>query len=290
MKKILVLIGGGDRDEVIFRTALAAAIPLSAHMNFLHVHVSAGIAAKYDSHVQFAVGDGLRSALDDLDTKAKMFSEIAAHHIREYCAALEIEIDDTPTYGKSVTANFLEEKDTTIERLVFLAQQSDLVVMGRAKQRQGLSPDTLERLVRHGGRPVILAATMAPHTLTGTVMVCWNESDSVARAVAAAMPILVKAKRVVFANVAKRKAGDTEALHNIARQFVYNGIGISADAQVIPTSNAGVSASLSATAEDCKADLIVMGAFGHSRFRELIFGSSTEELIQNADRPILLMH
>ena len=42
MKTILVLIGGSDRDKAIFRTALAAAAPLSAHLDFLHVHVSGG--------------------------------------------------------------------------------------------------------------------------------------------------------------------------------------------------------------------------------------------------------
>jgi nucleotide-binding universal stress UspA family protein len=288
MKTILVLIGGGDRDEVILRTALAAAVPLSAHLDFLHVHVSAGIAAKYDSRVQFAMGAGIQDALDHLETKAKTFSKVAADHIREFCAASKIEICDTLTNRKNVTASFREENDTTIERLIFHARQSDLVVLGRAKQTQGLSPDTLEHLVRNCGRPVILAATAAPQTFTGTVMVCWKKSDNVARAVAAAMPILTNAKRVVFTNVAKRNEGDTKAVHDLARQFVYNGI--SPDAQVIPVNNIGISGLLSAAAEDCRADLVVMGAYGHSRFRELIFGSCTEALIRDADRPILLMH
>jgi nucleotide-binding universal stress UspA family protein len=288
MKKLLVLIGGGDRDEVILRTALAAAVPLSAHLDFLHVHVSAGIAAQYDSHVQFALGAGVQNALGHLETKARTFSEIAADHVREFCAASKIEICDTPTSRKDVTANFREENDTTTERLISHARQSDLVVLGRAKQKQGLSPDTLEHLVRNCRRPVILAATAAPKTLTGTVMVCWKKSDNVARAVVAAMPILTNAKHVVFTNVAKRNEGDTEAVRDLARQFANNGI--STDVQVVPVNNIGTSGLLSAAAEDCRADLVVMGAYGHSRFRELIFGSCTEALIRDADRPILLMH
>lgn len=43
-------------------------------------------------------------------------------------------------------------------------------------------------------------------------------------------------------------------------------------------------------AADCNADLLVMGAYGHSRVREMLFGSCTEALIHEADRPILLMH
>ena len=288
MKTILVLIGGGDRDEVILRTALAAAVPLSAHLDFLHVHVSAGIAAQYDSQVQFAMGAGIRNALDDLETKAKTFSEVAADHVREFCAASKIELCDAPTNSKNVTASFREENDTSIERLIFHARRSDLVVLGRARQTQGLSPDTLEHLVRNCQRPVLIAATAAPQTLTGTVMVCWKKSDNVARAVAAAMPILSNAKRVVFTSVAKRNQGDTAAVHDLARQFADKGI--SADVHVIPVTNIGISGLLAAAAEDCRADLVVMGAYGHSRFRELIFGSCTEARIHDADRPILLMH
>ncbi len=287
MKTILVLIGGGDRDQVILRTALAAALPLSAHLDFLHVHVSAGIAARHHDHVQFALGAGIRDALDVLETKAKTFSEVAADHVREFCAAFKIEICDAPTSSKNVTASFRDESDTTTERLIFHARESDLVVMGRAKQTQGLSPDTLESLVRNCGRPVILAATAAPETLIGTVMVCWKKSDNVVRAVAAAMPIINAAKRVVLVNVAKRNEGDNEAVRDLARQLASNGI--SADTQVIPATNTGISGLLSAAAEDCRADLVVMGAYGHSRFRELIFGSCTEALIRDADRPILLM-
>jgi nucleotide-binding universal stress UspA family protein len=287
MKTILVLIGGGDRDEVILRTALAAAVPLSAHMDILHVHVSAGIAAQYDEPVQFVVGSGIGDALDNLGSKAKTFSELAAKHVHEFCLASRIEICDTPTNRENVTANFREENDSTMERLILHARQSDLVVVGRARQTQGLSPNTLEDMTRKCGRPVLVAATAAPQTFTGTVMVCWNKSDNVVRAIDAATPILTKAKRIVFTSITNRSKPDTEALHDIARQFAEKGI--STDVRVIPANNNEISGLLSVAAEDCRADLVVMGAYGHSQFRELIFGSRTEALIRDVDRPIFLM-
>jgi nucleotide-binding universal stress UspA family protein len=51
-----------------------------------------------------------------------------------------------------------------------------------------------------------------------------------------------------------------------------------------------VPAALAATADDCGADLVVMGAYGGSRVRERLLGSSTEALLDACDRPILLMH
>jgi nucleotide-binding universal stress UspA family protein len=287
MKTILALVGGGDRDQVVLQTALAAALPLSAHLDFLHVHVPAGQAARY-SRMEYARGAALRNALDQLETKAKTFSDLAAEHVREFCASAKIEMCDTPTNVRSVTASFREEKSNALERLTFHARHSDLIVMGRARQTQGLSPDTLDHLVLNCGRPMLVTATAAPQTLTGTIMVCWKESSNAARAVAAATPILANAKRVVFASVAERDEGVTEAVHDLARQFAWNGI--SAEARVIPASGRGIPGVLSAAAEDCGADLVVMGAYGRSRARELIFGSCTEAFIHDADRPILLMH
>jgi len=52
MKTILVLFGGGDRDQMIFETAVAAARPLSAHLDFLHIQVGAGEAAPHQRGIR----------------------------------------------------------------------------------------------------------------------------------------------------------------------------------------------------------------------------------------------
>ncbi len=287
MKTILGLIGGGDRDQIIMRTSLAAAVPLSAHLDFLHVHVTPGVAAKY-SRVDFAIGPTIRNALSELDAKANTFSKAAADHVREFCSQANIEFSDIPTNGKNVTASFREETDTTIERLTLYARKSDLVVIGYARQTQGLSPHTLEHLIRNCGRPVLVATGAAPQTLTGTVMVCWKNSENVVRAVAAAMPYLTSAKRVVLTIVADRGKGDITAVHGLEQQLARNRI--PTNVQVIPANKGGKSGALLTAANECRADLLVMGAYGHSQIRELIFGSCTEAIIRNADKPILLMH
>ncbi len=287
MKTILAFVGGGDRDQVILQTAFAAALPISAHLDFVHIHVPATEAARYN-HTEFASGAALRNALDRLDTKAKTFSDLASDNVREFCAAAKIEMCDTPSNAPGVTASFREEKSNALERITFHARHADLLVMGRARQTQGLSPDTLEHMVLNSGRPVLVAATAAPQSLSGTVMVCWKESINSARALSAATPILVSAKRVVFVGVADRDDGVTDALQDVARQFAWNGV--ASEARVIPTSGRKIPAALAAAAEECDADLVVMGAYGRSRTRELIFGSCTEAFMDDADRPILLMH
>jgi len=200
----------------------------------------------------------------------------------------QIEICDTPAGEQHVTASYREEAGDSLERLTFHARHCDLVVMGRAKQKQGLAQDTLERLVLVCGRPMLVAATAAPQRLTGTIMVCWKESGNAARAVAAAMPILAKAKRVVFTSIVERDESVIDAVKDLARQFAWNGV--ATETQIIPAKGRKIPGMLSAAAAECSADLVVMGAFGASRARQIIFGSCTEAFLRHADRPILLMH
>jgi nucleotide-binding universal stress UspA family protein len=287
MKSILVLIGGGERDQVVFNTALAAARPLSGHLDCLHIHVTPGEAARH-SRVEFARGPALRQALDGLETKARTFSQLARDNIEGFCASSAIPMCEAPSGAQSVTASFREEMDNAIERLVFHARHSDLVVMGRSKQKQGLPPDALARLIMTCGRPMLIAASTAPQELTGTAMVCWTETGSAARAVAAALPILSKAKHVVFTCIAEREDTPAEPVKDVARRFAWNGP--TAEAKIIAAGGRKIPDALAKAAEECGADLIVMGAYGQSSARKFLFGSCTEAFLGHADRPILLIH
>jgi nucleotide-binding universal stress UspA family protein len=285
MKTILTFVGGGERDEVILRTALAAAIPLSAHLDCLHAHVPSALAARH-ANLDFAHGEALKNALGRLRADSDTFSTLAAKNVRAFCASAGVGIGDQPTGGQDVTARFFEEPTNEHERLLYHASQRDLVVMGRLRQKQGLAQDTLEHIVRNSGRPVLAAGTAAPRTLTDTIMVCWKDAASTAAAVADAAPLLAKARRVVFVIVAKRDDGFTAGMASAARQLA----AIQAEVQVIPPSRGGIPETLAAAAEECGADLLVMGAYGRSRGREILFGSCTDQLLERSDRPIFLRH
>src|SRR5512138_1382801 len=116
MKTILTFVGGGERDEVILQTALAAAIPLWLHLDCLHAHVPWAQAARH-ANLEFARGEALKSALDRLSTDSDNFSLVAADHVRAFCANAGIEMCDGPTGARSVTARFFEEPSNELECL-----------------------------------------------------------------------------------------------------------------------------------------------------------------------------
>lgn len=284
MKTILTFVGGGERDEVILQTALAAAIPLSAHLDCLHAHVPSTLAARH-ANLDFAHGAALKGALDKLRNDSDTFSLVAAKHVRAFCASEGIDMCERPTGGENVTASYLEERSNELECLSSHSSQRDLVVMGRLRQKQGLAQDTLEHIVRNSGRPVLAAASAAPRTLTDTIMVCWKDNASTAAAVVDAAPLLAKARRVVFVSIAKRDDGLAAAITATARELA----GIEVEVQIIPA-NGSIPDVLAVAADQCRADLLVMGAYGRSRGRQILFGSCTDKLLARSDRPILLRH
>jgi nucleotide-binding universal stress UspA family protein len=293
MKSMLVLIGGGPRDRVVFQTALAAARPLSAHMDCLHVHNTLGLATRDTAG---ETNPRRRVETRILQTQAEMLSKaskIAADNVRQLCARSTITLlgrrpDSNPPSGTTaVTASFREETDLEPDSLADLARDNDLVVMGRAKQTQGLPQNTLERLILRCGRPMLLAGTDPPEQLD-TIMVCWKGSDHSARVVGAASPLLSRAKRVVFTAVGKPDAEESEALDLVAQQFRRRDL--QTDVRIIPPDGRKISDLLVAAAEACAADLMVMGAYGRARALEFLFGSCTEAVMTQSNKPILLLH
>ena len=291
MKTILVLTGGSDSDAPVFETALAAAQPLGAHLRFVHIRIGSGQAAVYSPHVEFASGPALVDALARLETDTERRSAAFGDHVRAFCARFNIAMQEAPTNGaiaNGVTASLLEESDDAARRLIGHARQHDLVIMGRAKRPNGLPPDFTETLLLTCGRPILLAATQAPRHLAGTIMVCWRETPEAARALAAAMPVLTLAKRVVFVGVQEKRNHIEEALNDAAAQF--RRCGVPTFVRAIPSNGRAVAEVLASAAADCAADLMVMGAYGHSHMREVIFGGCTQAVIGHAERPVLLLH
>lgn len=283
MRSILVLIGGGDRDDVIMRTAHAAAIPLGARLEFLHVRVSASIAMRHDEHAQFAIGAGIKNVLQEFDTRASAFSQLASDHVLDFVKLL----NEQRAGGAPITATYREVYDAQIEYLVEEAGKHDLVVIGRARQKQGLPQGTLERLIRECGRPLLIPTKEAPNSLTGAIMVCWNGSDNVYRTVRACEPLLARAQRLVFVSIGGLDAAAARKRDQLSSLFAKQGVSV--ELQNLRR-DGRVPEALARAASELDATLVVMGAYGRSRLRQLVLGSRTEDSLRCIERPILLMH
>lgn len=173
-------------------------------------------------------------------------------------------------------------------RLLFHARHNDLVVMARATKLDGLPPDRLETLLMGCGRPLLIASAEAPMRSLGTAMVCWKETADAARAVSLAMPLLAKVGRVVVVSVKEDGEAPPDALADLVRQLSWHGI--AADAHLLERGELSTADALFAAARSHGADLMVMGAYGRRRLREVLFGGCTQNAIEAAQCPVFLMH
>jgi nucleotide-binding universal stress UspA family protein len=170
------------------------------------------------------------------------------------------------------------------------ARAADLVVISNIDRdgSQGVETDFVERFVIAAGRPVVVLPYKGKIDLKAEqVMAGWNDSREASRAVFDALPFLVKAKqtRLVTVDVAPR--GNLPAA-GIAETLDRHGI----KAVITDVSSDGMSVgeTLLRAAKDHGAELLVLGAYGHSRFSEMVFGGATRHVLHHLDLPVLMSH
>ena len=176
------------------------------------------------------------------------------------------------------------------------ARYADLTVLGQAnpyEHRDGLGLDAVAvATVMSSGRPVLAVPFAGDFpTLGQRVLVAWNASREAARAVNDAVPLLREAASVTVLAVNPKRGinghGDVPAA-DIALHLARHGVRAEA-AHTVATDIPDGEALLSYAA-DISADLIVSGAYGHSRARELVFGGVTRTLLTEMTAPVLLSH
>jgi nucleotide-binding universal stress UspA family protein len=288
MKKILVAASGGAIDSVVFATALAAARPLGAHLEFFHLRVDLGEAARNTPHVAFARGAGLRHALQELQVEDATRSVAAHHAFVTFCAQSNIPVVAAPGEQRVVTACLHEESGEAAEQLAWRARHSDMVVLARHTRPDGLPPDFIDRVLLRSGHPVLIAPAKPPLTLTGTIMVCWKETPEAARALAAALPLLAQGRHVVISHVNELPHPPDSGIDDVVRHLAWHGI--EAGVRRLDRGADSTGERLAAAARECAADLVVLGAYGHSRTRELFLGGCTQHFLEDAGCAVLLMH
>jgi nucleotide-binding universal stress UspA family protein len=288
LKTILVPTSGSRTDEIVFATAVAVGRPVAAHLEFLHVHVTAGEAAAHAPHVDFCIGPAIAESLRDLRDRGHALSVSARRHFEDLCSTNGIEVRRVPGSSTTLTADWNEETDHAMARLMYHARHSDLTVVGRRRNTDYLQAGLIENLLEHCGRPIAIAPESIRPAVLSTIVVGWKERPEAARALGAALPLLERADRVVLLSIAEEGAASREALEHLARQLAWHGI--AAEVRVaVGDGSAPATAQLPRIAREVGADLIVAGAFGHAPMRELVFGGVTRSLIEHADVPVLLM-
>lgn len=188
------------------------------------------------------------------------------------------------------------EEGTVSDVVARHARYADVAVVGKGDRDEPVKypyPELSGDLVMTCGRPVLVVPNAGHFESVGKrVLVCWNASREATRAVNDALPFLAMADKVTILAVNPGKSGNGDhgeipsadiALH-LARH------GVKAEASNTAADGIDISDVILARASDLGSDLIVSGAYGHSRTREWVFGGVTENLMRDTTVPVLMSH
>lgn len=162
------------------------------------------------------------------------------------------------------------------------ARTSDLIVVRHDLSRRSDAPAVLDQLVSAAGIPVLALPDDATGDLGKAVLVAWDGSREAARAVHDALPFLSGAARVTLCAVGDEAATSLDAASAMVRRH-----GMSVDARRVSRADADAGEVLLTQAGEMGADLLVMGAYGHARLREFVFGGATRHVLDHAALPVL---
>ena len=163
---------------------------------------------------------------------------------------------------------------------------ADLVITPRATGAEGLASATLEAVLLDSGRPILIPAAAAMPAKFERIAIAWKPTPEAVRAVTAAMPFLALAREIVVATVEEAGAGREEA-DRLVRNLRWHGL--QATTLSLKPGAEGAAATLLAAIGN-RADLLVMGGYGHSRLREWVFGGFTQLVLADAPLPVLIAH
>jgi nucleotide-binding universal stress UspA family protein len=287
IKTILVAATGNDSDAATFAAALAIARPFAAHLEMLHVRldpVAIAVAMTTD-----AGGGALATGLiEQLETDSKARERKAHEIFTRFCgdAGLAALSAPTPASVKAPSAEWHVETGEEPRWMATYGVAADLIITPRAIGEDGVARPTLEAVLLESGRPILIPAAAAMPAKFGRIAIAWKPTPQAARAVAAAMPFLSQAREIVVITVEEAAEGKDDA-DRLVGNLAWHGL--AATALRLTPGPEGAAATLLAGV-GARADLLVMGGYGHSRLREWAFGGFTEHVLAGAPLPVLIAH
>ncbi|MEH6814603.1 MAG: universal stress protein [Motiliproteus sp.] len=183
---------------------------------------------------------------------------------------------------------------STVDQMVWHARHSDLVVVGQSHPNSGSHAlkKVEERLMLEGGRPVLVVPYVG-QTRAGAnrVMVAWNNSRESVRAVNDAIPLMQRADSVSLLALLSQHE-DPSQVKNSCEDMIRHlkRHGIEAETQYLTVKEIDAGNVLLSCLADESINLLVMGGYGHHRFRELVLGGVTREILEHMTVPVLMSH
>jgi nucleotide-binding universal stress UspA family protein len=190
--------------------------------------------------------------------------------------------------GEGLRAGWTEMMGTGPEGLGEYARAFGISVLHRDLSSGDMDwKSTAEALLFESGRPLLLVSDDIPETIGKRILVAWNGSTETARALSAARPLLARSEAVQVLSVDGGMVSGPD-VDLITAHLGASGFRV--QSKKIDSGGTTVGQVIVSEAKEFGADLIIKGAFTHSRLRQLVFGGATSEIFNHAVCPVILCH
>ncbi|MEO6341175.1 MAG: universal stress protein [Caulobacteraceae bacterium] len=255
------------------------------------VEAAVGLARQFDAHV---LGVGAEMYDISLMASAPYIDGTLIQELRD-----QVETHLTVAQGRfrkltldlGSQAEWLSTLDFPENAVNLYGRTADLVVAarpaGHVDMLRGVKPADL---IMRVGLPVLLVPNTTAPLAAKQVVIGWKDTREARRAVSDALPLLMRAEMVhVVAICGQGEVSvEREGLEQLAQRLRRHGVAVST--HLVHRSLASVAEDLEHVADLHGADLLVLGAYGHTRVREWAFGGVTEDLLMTSSKYVLLSH
>jgi nucleotide-binding universal stress UspA family protein len=275
IRKLLLPLTGTAAGESALTTALMIARRWNAHVSALHVRVDSRDVAPL-------AGEGLSGAMIEemMSATEKESAE------RAFVAQQDVAVGDGLSGGERATASFASVTGREDDLVAQLARLADLTVVPHPESGEDVSSsDALHAVLFDSGSPVLIAPHKPPASIGTRICIGWNGTAESASAVHAALPWMqgAEAVRILTAEEYHRRG---PAARDVADYLALHGV--LAEVATFRPVDRDVGAGLLAAAREFRADLLSMGAYSHSRLRQLILGGVTRHVLEKATLPLMM--
>lgn len=286
MRNILVPIRGDGKGEGVLDHALALARRFNAHLMVVHCRprpedmLPGGVFVPSAFRKQIAAS--ATTMADDEEGRVKAL-------FQDYCRRHDLAIvEDHLTAPKDrASASWSEVTGKQAAVVAVRGRLADLIAVAQPDPDLDLGRNTLEAALLETGRLVLLCPPTAVTSIGRHVAIGWDGHTEATRAVAAAMPILVRADQIT---VLSADTGVRMELSPEDLQAYLTRHDARAEVRTFRARATEVAQGLLAAAGGAGADALVIGAYGHSRRRQLIMGGVTQHIIEQTRLPVLMNH
>ena len=287
IKTILVPIDGSEAGKSVLETARLVGLSFRAHLDVLHVQADSKEAVPL-------LGEGMSGAMIEemielADEEAVAKAGTARKAYDSFIGEHDIAVTERGPGGGGLSAAWLTETGREDDIVARLGRVADLIITARPGGN-GDKPSmlTANAVLFETGQPVLFAPPEAPASVGKRIAVSWNGSVEGAKAVSAAMPFLTGADEVTILTVTTEKAVSRIGPEDFSARLAWHGI----DAGIVSIEQSGkeVAAALLERCREAGADLLVMGAYTHSRVVQILLGGVTRHVLANAEIAVLMAH